>query len=229
MTTVINYDKSKVAELAASDVVSALKAAIDDGVPWPKALLDAVRKWPLAEEKFKGVHYKYLLLGEAFDWLVLAARLLDDMNDVVSEDEKVSFLFDGHFIDQFTREDFYNLIGPEKRVSLLNYRYGATVEQALILSIEDAIRKERRSLSLPDSDDLSDKAFQYIYGDTQRGLLRIFRKKMGRTDRNSITVTELKEFTYWLFSRRVQSSESARIASDTKKGLARLSLMLDRA
>ncbi|PZC51243.1 MAG: hypothetical protein DK304_000118 [Chloroflexi bacterium] len=229
MTTVINYDKSKVAELAASDVVSALKAAIDDGVPWPKALLDAVRKWPLAEEKFKGVHYKYLLLGEAFDWLVLAARLLDDMNDVVSEDEKVSFLFDGHFIDQFTREDFYNLIGPEKRVSLLNYRYGVTVEQALILSIEDAIRKERRSLSLPDSDDLSDKAFQYIYGDTQRGLLRIFRKKMGRTDRNSITVTELKEFTYWLFSRRVQSSESARIASDTKKGLARLSLMLDRA
>lgn len=229
MTTVINYDKSRVAGLAASDVVSALKAAIDAGTPWPKALLDAVRKWPLAEEKFKGVHYKYLLLGEAFDWLTLAARLLDDMNDVVSEDEKMSLLFDGHFSDQFTREDFYNLIGPEKRVSLLNYYYGVTVEQALILSIEDAIRKERRSLSLPDSDDLSDKAFEYIYGDTQRVLLRIFRKEMGRADRNSITITELKEFTYWLFSRRVQSSESARIASDTKKGLTRLSLMLHRA
>ena len=229
MTTTINFDKTKVVELMASDVISALRGAIDDGIPWPEALLDAVRKWPLAEEKFKGVHYKYLLLGEAFDWITLAGRLLNDVNDLVSEDEEIALLFDGHFPDQFTREDFDKLIGSEKRVPLLNYYYGVTVEQALILSIEDAIRKERRSLSLPDLDDLSDKAFEYIYGDTQRVLLRIFRKELGRTDRNSMTITELKEFTYWLFSRRVQSSESARVASDTKKGLVRLSLMLDRS
>ena len=228
MTTVINYGKSKVAELATSDVISELRRAIDDGVPWSKALLDAVRKWPLAEEKFKGVHFKYLLLGEAFDWLTLAARLLDDMKDVISEEERMSLLFDGHFPDQFIRENFYDLLGPEKRVSLLNYYYGVTVEQALIMSIEDAIRKERRSLSLPDSDDLSDKAYEYIYGNTQRNLLRIFRKEFGRADRNSITITELKEFTYWLFTYRVQFSESARVASDTKKGLVRLSLMLGR-
>lgn len=227
MTTVINSEKTEVVGLMPRDIISDLRVAIVRGIAWPEALLNAVREWPLAEEKLKGVHYKYLLLGEAFDWLTLAARLLDDINDLVPEDEKTALLFDGHFPDQFTEEDFDKLIGSEKRVPLLNYYYGITVEQALILSIEDSIRKERRSLSLPDLDDISDKAFEYIYGDTQRVLFRSFRKELGRTDRNSTTITELKEFTYWLFSRRVQSSESARVASDTKKGLVRLSLMLD--
>ena len=61
-----------------------------------------------------------------------------------------------------------------------------------------------------------------IYGDTQMVLLRTFRKELGRTDRKSMTITELKEFTYWLFRRRIKSSDSSRVASDTKKGLTRL-------
>ena len=39
----------------------------------------------------------------------------------------------------------------------------------------------------------------------------------------------MKEFTYWLFKRRVNSSDSARVASDTKKGLVKLSGMNGRA
>jgi hypothetical protein len=38
--------------------------------------------------------------------------------------------------------------------------------------------------------------------------------------RKSLTLTELKEFTYWLFKYRVKTSEKPKIASDTKKALA---------
>ena len=48
---------------------------------------------------------------------------------------------------------------------------------------------------------------------------------MGYPSRRSTDLTELKEFTYWLFKRRVRSSEPARVASDTRKGLARLRLL----
>ena len=38
----------------------------------------------------------------------------------------------------------------------------------------------------------------------------------------SHTLTELKEFTYWLFKRRIKIWDPARVASDTRKGLEKL-------
>ena len=38
-----------------------------------------------------------------------------------------------------------------------------------------------------------------------------------------MSLTEKKEFTYWLFKRRIQQIEKARVASDTRKGLEWLS------
>jgi hypothetical protein len=37
---------------------------------------------------------------------------------------------------------------------------------------------------------------------------------------HNISLAELTEFTYWLFRRRVSGSEPARVASDTRKGVA---------
>ena len=36
------------------------------------------------------------------------------------------------------------------------------------------------------------------------------------------TLTELKEFTYWLFKRRLRVSDKAKLASDTRKGISAL-------
>jgi hypothetical protein len=36
-------------------------------------------------------------------------------------------------------------------------------------------------------------------------------------------LSDLHEFTYWLFKHRVNNSDPARVASDTRKGLAMLS------
>ncbi len=50
-------------------------------------------------------------------------------------------------------------------------------------------------------------------------MLRRFRKKRGYPQLKSISLTELKEFTYWLFKHRLKQCDKAKVASDTKKAL----------
>ena len=52
-----------------------LRQAVEDGRPWQEALLQAMEQWTLPEETIGGVRRQYLLLGEAFDWPMLARRL----------------------------------------------------------------------------------------------------------------------------------------------------------
>ena len=52
-----------------------LRTMLAAGAPWHRALLEAVGRWTIPEETFEGRKYRYLLQGEAFDWLLLAERL----------------------------------------------------------------------------------------------------------------------------------------------------------
>ena len=205
--------------LAAQDIVGWLRRSLQDGREWPTALLEAVGRWPLAQEEVDGMHYRYLLLGEAFDWLMLAGRLLAEVDGLVPAEEKDDLLFHGRLPQAVPESEFRSHIGPEKYRAHLNYFYGVVVEESLLLAVEEEIRKERRSHGLPDSEDIVEVAHQRIYGGPREALMRAFRQDLGRPDSSSISLTELKEFTYWLFNRRVNSADSARVASDTRKGL----------
>ena len=50
-------------------------------------------------------------------------------------------------------------------------------------------------------------------------LLEQFRKEKHHRRLRSISLSELKQFTYWLFMYRVRYNDKARVASDTKKAL----------
>ncbi len=214
--------KASTETLAARQVVDWLKAAISDGKEWPRALLEAVGRWPLPEEEMDGEQYHYLLLGEAFDWLTLAGRLLGGIDGLVPQEEKEALLFQSRLPKDIPESEFRSLLGPEKYRAHLNYFYGVVAEESLLLAVEEEIAKERAGRGLRDSERTVEQAHQRLYGDTREALLRVFRQEMGRPDTASISLTELKEFTYWLFKRRVNSADSSRVASDTKKGLERL-------
>ena len=66
---------------------------------------------------------------------------------------------------------------------------------------------------------VADEAYGRIYGATQAALLQKFRRERGYPHLKSISLTELKEFTYWLFKYRLKECDKARVASDTKKAL----------
>ena len=54
----------------ARGIVAELKRAVAAGeTNWFLALMQAVRDWPLAQETIGDRTYRYLVGGEAFDWL----------------------------------------------------------------------------------------------------------------------------------------------------------------
>ncbi|MBE13588.1 MAG: hypothetical protein CL744_08420, partial [Chloroflexi bacterium] len=68
--------------------------------------------------------------------------------------------------------------------------------------------------------DHSDESHFRIYRTTMTELLESYREECSLPDIDSFTLTEQKEFTYWLFKVRLKVSDKAKIASDTRKGLA---------
>ncbi|MGB8707365.1 MAG: hypothetical protein WCD72_05370 [Dehalococcoidia bacterium] len=123
---------------------------------------------------------------------------------------------------ELTREEFKKLIGPAKYRAYLNYLYGVLVEENLISAVVDEIRKERWASGANKREDILDKAYRRVYGASQQSLLDRFRKEKRYAKRKSTNLSELKEFTYWLFKYRIKKSDKSRVASDTKKALIKM-------
>ena len=89
--------------------------------------------------------YRYLIGGEAFDWLLLAERLLDELDGDVSAEEREALLFHGRPPLEIDEEEFQTLIGTPKYQAYLNYLYGVVVEEALQLAVEEEMAKEHHA------------------------------------------------------------------------------------
>jgi len=196
-----------------------LEQALIDGQHWYLALLQAIAFWNKTEETHEGRTYRYLIDDEAFDWLLLAERLCRTVDGLLPEDEKTALLFHGKPPLEMTNEKFRELIGSAKYHQYLNYFYGVTVEEALLLAVQEEVRKERRVSGYTTKQDTTNEAYRRIYGSTRTDLLKNFWQDKNYPQRRSITITELKEFTYWLFKYRLKHCDKARVASDTKKAL----------
>ena len=201
------------------EAVRHFRNAIASGKHWYRGLLEAVGQWSSPEETFQGRHYQYLIEGAAFDWQLLAERLCEAVDGLLPEKEKSDFLLKGKPPLDITKEQFQELIGPVKYKQFLNYYYGVTVEEALLLAVIDEVRKERVLSALVKEDVTAAEAFRRIYGETQPVLLEQFRKEKHHRRLRSISLSELKQFTYWLFMYRVKHNDKSRVASDTKKAL----------
>ena len=206
-------------------VIRYLEQAITGGKHWYIALLEAIGLWTVAEEVHNQRRYCYLIAGEAFDWLLLAERLCAAVDGLLPVDEKTALLFHGQPPLNLTVDKFKELIGGGKYHQYLNYFYGITVEEALILAVQEEVRKERRTSGYSNREhDVVGEVYRRIYGATRAVLLKRFRREKGYPHLKSISLTELKEFTYWLFKYRLKQCDKARIASDTKKALQQLNI-----
>jgi hypothetical protein len=176
----------------------------------------------LVEETHDGRYYQYLIAGEALDWLLLAERLCRAVDGLLPPEEKEALLFHGQPPLELSRAQFKELLGDSRYGQYLNYFYGITVEEALFLAVQEEIRKEWRTQGLGRERDAAEETFRRIYGTARPPLLSAFRRQMGRSQGSSISLSELKEFTYWLFKHRLEHADKARVASDTKKALRQL-------
>jgi len=210
-----------------TQAIEGLKKAIAQGKNWYVAVLEAIRLWHSPEEDYGGRHYQYLVDNEAFDWLVLAERLCEELDGFIPEKELANLLFFGRPPIELSKDEFKNIIGDLKYRAHLNYFYGILVEEFLILAVTEEIRKKKRVLGLNNDNGVLDEAYLRVYGDTQFALLRQFRKERHYPQLRSISLSELNEFTYWLFKYRIKRRDKSCMASDTKKALTKLHEILN--
>ncbi len=214
------FDNSLPLATNSDAVIRHFQEGLASGKHWYIALLEAIGLWTDEQEDFQGHKYRYLIEGEAFDWILLAERLCEAVDGLVPEDEKYAFLFQNKPPLELTSDQFRELIGPGKYHQFLNYFYGVTVEEALIQAVREEVRKERMANGLSyRRGKEEDEAFDRVYGDTESALLKQFRKEKHYHLLASSNLTEMKEFTYWCFKYRVRTCEKAKVASDTHKGL----------
>ena len=210
---------------AQDDIVLKLRAEIRGGNSWFPPLLDAVGRWRLPEEMVGSRTYRYLIHGEAFDWLLLAERLLDEVADLVPSAESDALLFKGVWPEGVDDDEFARRLGPVKHSAHLNFLYGVLVEEALQIRIEEEIHKENYSRALA-RDPVNDATmFRRVYGKPREELVADYYQESGVMLGGDLPHADWLAFTYWLFKTRLKRQDKARVASDTRKGLAQLSRM----
>ena len=213
------------------DPRAAFRAAIEAGDDWFEALTRAIAAWQAPAEVVEGRPYHYLLGGEAFDWLLLAERLIGEAEGRVPAEDAERLLFAGAepgARERIGEERLRELIGEAKHRAHLNYVYGVIVEEALQYAVELEVSKERATVNIRDprfDEAVVDPVYERVYGRPRSELLREFRDEERRRKTAHITLSELREFMYWLFKYRVKNQERARVASDTRKALVQLSAM----
>jgi hypothetical protein len=210
--------------LEAEQGVETFLAALHAEQAWYPALLHVVARWVTADERAGGAAYHYLLGGEAFDWRRLAERLLDAAGDLVPADEAERLLFEGRppHGEDASEEAFARAIGREKYRAHLNFQYGVTVEEALLLQAEIELQKAR-SLEGPRGEPADVAAYERVYGKPFAELVADYRIETGSALAEQVSQAELAAFTYWCSKYRFRLAEPARVASDTRKALALLS------
>ena len=119
-------------------------------------------------------------------------------------------------------KEYFESIGDKKYGQYLNYFYGITVEEALILAVQQEVDKERLVQGLGIKSTPLEEVYRRIYDLDRETLLQQFREEKHLPKRPITSLDEMKQFTYWLFKYRLKRCEKARIASDTKKALTYL-------
>lgn len=208
--------------LKPEQAVEALRREVERGHPWYPALLDVVSRWSAADEELNGVRQRYLIGGEAFDWLLLAQRLLAEVEEHLPEREVERLLIFGLPPDDSSEEDFARAIGGPKHRAHLNFQYGVTIEELLLLAAEIELQKAGRlaGAGQPQPDVM---AYDRVYGKSLEELQLIYATETETRLATRMRQTELQAFTYWCSKYRLRTSEPARVASDTKKALALMS------
>jgi hypothetical protein len=202
-----------------AEAIDYLKREVAGGNHWYPALLGAIGLWTSAEEFHNGRLSVYLIDGEAFDWLMLAERLTEIINAYIPAQEREDLLFRCIPPLQLEAARVRELIGDKKYGMYLNYFYGVTVEEALLLAVQAEVDKERHVQCLVRNWDSAEEAFKRIYDTDRETLLQQFRLEKNLAKTAATSLEEMKQFTYWLFKYRFKRCERARIASDTQKAL----------
>tara|TARA_Y100001934_G_C12292879_1_gene745772 strand:- start:913 stop:1590 length:678 start_codon:yes stop_codon:yes gene_type:complete len=207
--------------------INSMAKSINNGIPWPNALLNTISNWSTPEEIFEGKKFQYFISEEAFDLFLLAERICisPKIKNLIPSDEITNLVVQNKFPPSFDTKKIKTILGFEKYRAHMNFFYGITIEETLQLATELEIYKNKASIGIANSTVTLEEIFNKIYGDSDINLIKKFFKSKNKRTKKKFSLTEYKELTYWLFHFRIQNSDKAKLASDTKKAIKQLKSM----
>ena len=181
-------------------------------------LLKNINNWAIGEDGDES-YRDYFVAGEALDWKALANRIAITNVPVGELPNIASWLYNSDHTGGIEEEEFKALVGEEKHALHLNYFYGVLVERSLITMETEHILKGKLRNDAASIEQAGELAYINIYRATRQDLLEKFKLLKQIESGEWLSLTQVKEFTYFLFKHRVGNSLPAKTASDTKRGL----------
>ncbi len=170
----------------------------------------------MADEAHQGRRFTYLVAGGALDLLLLIDRIASTRRNAVPRAERDELRFYGRPPIYVPGHEFAAALGDARYKAYLNHFYGIDVEEAVVHAVELEVGRAH-PLDRAYAD-----AYLLVYGRTIDELLSTYRAARGVADEGRVRWADWKDFTYWCFQLRLRTQVPARIASDTRKGIALL-------
>lgn len=200
----------------APDPLRRFDLELEAGSHWYLAALRACGEWRLADEVHQGRRLTYLIAGEALDLVLLIDRIASTRRDAVPRAERDELRIQGRPPIYVPGDAFADALGSTRFNAYLNFFYGVDVEEAVVHAVElEASKAHPLDRGAVD-------VYLLVYGKTLAELLGAYRAARGLKDDGRVRWTDWKDFTYWCFRWRLRTQVPARIASDTRKGIALL-------
>ena len=198
------------------DPLRRFDAELAAGAHWYPAALRACGQWRLASETHQGRRLTYLIALEALDLVLLIDRIASTRRDAVPRKERNALRFQGRPPVYVSSHALADALGPTRYKAYLNHFYGIDVEEAVVHAVELEAAKAHPL------DRASTDAYRLVYGQSLRDLLAAYRAARALSQGERVRWDVWKDFTYWRFRLRLRTQIPARVASDTRKGIALL-------
>ena len=198
------------------DPLRRFDAELAAGMHWYPAALRACGQWRLASETLHGRRLTYLVAREALDLVLLIDRIASTRRDAVPRLERDNLRFHGRPPIHVSGNAFAEALGEARYKAYLNHFYGIDVEEAVLYAVELEVGRAHPL------DQAFVDAYLVVYGQSLQDLLAAYRAERGLTQSERVRWDVWKDFTYWRFRLRLRTQVPARMASDTRKGIALL-------
>jgi len=179
--------------------------------------LKIIGHWPLKSEIIDGIEYQYWINDEAFNWYLLASRIIFSVKDEQNIKKLDHFLSIEHFLPGSDQRIIINLFPPDKYRAHLNFIYGVILEEVIICFNE--MEKNKDVLNQFNVTDSINLVYLNLYGMNYTEFIRLFefetKNKLDQFD----TLDSYYNFLYWSWKYRLKKSTPEKIAYDSQSGI----------
>ena len=204
-------------QLSLQKNINELNNNFDSNESLINTFLKIIGQWPLKSEIIKNIEYQYWINDEAFNWYLLASRIIASVKHQQNIKKLDHFLSTVYFLPGSDQRIIINLFPPDNYRAHLNFIYGDILEEVIICFNE--IEKNKDVLNQFNLADSINSVYLDLYGISYTEFIRLYefetKTKLDQFD----TLYSYYNFLYWSWKYRLKKSTPEKIAHDSQSGI----------